>query len=76
MLFIVKYNSKSPIIEILAYKHEERHQIFLSNAFLLVIRLVFVPFGYFLALSVSFPRPYALLQKGSLLGYNTKSVTH
>ncbi len=26
-----------------------------------VIRLGFVPFGYFLALSVSFPRPYALL---------------
>ena len=26
----------------------------------LVIRLDFVPFGYFLALSVSFPRPYAL----------------
>ena len=25
-----------------------------------VIRLDFVPFGYFLALSVSFPRPYAL----------------
>jgi len=37
-------------------------QIFKSESLVLnrVIRLDFVPFGYFLTLSVSFPRPYAL----------------
>ena len=41
----------------------------------LVIRLDFEPFGSFLALSLSFLRPYALFQEGSLSWCNTKSVT-
>ena len=45
------------------------------KSFFLVIRLDFVPFGSFLALSLSFLRSYTLLQEGSLSWCNTKSVT-
>jgi len=37
---------------------KEAANLLISSFF--VIRLDFVPFGYFLALSISFPRPYAL----------------
>ena len=58
-----KNNPKLDNKEIRGLQTQKRHQIFLSNAFLLVIRLDFVPFGYFLALSVSFPRLYALSKR-------------
>ena len=45
------------------------------KSFFLVIRLDFEPFGSFLALSLSFLKPYALFQEGSLSWCNTKSVT-
>ena len=42
------------------FKHKKSVRYTSNASIFLVIRLDFVPFGYFLALSVSFPRLYAL----------------
>ena len=42
------------------------------KSFFLVIRLDFVPFGYFLALSLSFLRSYTLLKRVHYRGVTQK----
>jgi hypothetical protein len=60
MIGYFKVASGYHLLAILASKINKKGELLGSSPFS-VIRLDFVPFGYFLALSVSFPRPYALL---------------